>query len=187
MTCSEATFTWLLACLSLAGGTRWGLCCWRRRHCSHPWLWAFPDCAWVKLTPHILEQRFCKGQNLLVVFNIARATTAVFFCAFSRYNKHHTRPKILVEYAYVSRDHFSDFPKWSKHSVISPLIYFCAKNNEWVNCWWCSSGQGTEEVSWCSWVKKPSTSPSPLFPVNLCQAPLLPPDYRVFQEKQLSS
>lgn len=54
------------------------------------------------------------------------------------------------------------------------------------------AGEQREEVScelwqllWCSWGKKASTSPSPLFPVNLCQPPLLPPDCRAFKEKQL--
>lgn len=69
----------------------------------------------------------------------------LYYPCLCRYNKHHMWFVMLVEYAYVDRDYFTGFPKWSKHSVITPLIYFCARNNEWGNCSWCSSGWGTEE------------------------------------------
>lgn len=55
---------------------------------------------------------------------------------------------IFLKYAYVGRDCFADFPKWSKHSVVTSLIYFCAKKNECVTAHDAAlAGEQREEVS----------------------------------------
>lgn len=114
-----------------------------------------------KADPAYIRAKILQRSEFVTCFLYSEGNNCRIFLCLCRYNKHHTRFVILVEYAYVSRDHFSDFPKWSKHSVITPLIYFCAKNREWVNCSRCSSGQGTEEVSWCLWALHLPFSPLP--------------------------